>query len=170
MILVVVDDLAFVTADAVVRAADETLNPVSPEMSRLDRQAGERFATLRRVSTPLDAGAAVVTGGGDLPAPFVLHVVVRHRNVGTGREVVRRALVSAWQRAGDWGLSRIAAPLVGAGAGQLSLEESAELLAETFPDPDQGGCPSELRIVVERDEDRALVEAIVRRRRSDHAD
>jgi O-acetyl-ADP-ribose deacetylase (regulator of RNase III) len=170
VILVVVDDLAFVTADAVVRAADETLNPVSPEMSRLDRQAGERFAALRRVSAPLDAGAAVVTGGGDLPAPFVLHVVVRDRNVGTGREVVRRALVSAWQRAGDWGLSRIAAPLVGAGAGQLSLEESAELLAETFPDLGQGGCPSELRIVVERDEDRALVEAIVRRRRSDHAD
>jgi O-acetyl-ADP-ribose deacetylase len=159
VILVVVDDLAFVTADAVVRAADETLNPVSPEMSRLDRQAGERFAALRRVSTPLDPGAAVVTGGGDLPAPFVLHVVVRDR-----------ALVSAWQRAGDWGLSRIAAPLVGVGAGQLSLEDSAELLAETFPDLGQGGCPSELRIVVERDEDRALVEAIVRRRRSDHAD
>lgn len=163
MILVVVDDLAFVKADAVVRAADESLDPVSPEMSRLDRQAGERFAALRRVSAPLTAGAAVVTGGGDLAAPFVLHAVVRDRATATGREVVRRALVSAWQRAGDWGLSRIAAPLVGAGAGQLSLEDAAELLAETFPRT--GGCPSELRIVVEREEDRALVEAIVERRR-----
>jgi hypothetical protein len=51
------------------------------------------------------------------------------------------------------------------GAGQLSLEEAAELLAETFPDPGAGGCPSELRIVVEREEDRATVEAIVQRRR-----
>lgn len=165
MILVVVDDLAFVTADAVVRAADESLDPVSPEMSRLDRQAGERFAALRRVTAPLAAGAAVVTGGGDLAAPFVLHAVVRDRTTGTGREVVRRALVSAWQRAGDWGLSRIATPLIGAGAGQLSLEEAAELLAETFPHPGAGGCPSELSIVVEREEDRALVEAIVQRRR-----
>jgi O-acetyl-ADP-ribose deacetylase (regulator of RNase III) len=165
VILVEVDDLAFVTADAIVRAADETLNPVSPEMSRLDRQAGERFAALRRVSTPLAAGAAVVTGGGDLAAPFVLHVVIRDRSVEPGRDVVRRALTSAWQRAADWGLGRLAAPLIGAGAGQLSLEESAELLAETFPDLGEGACPSELRIVVDRDEDRVLVEAIVRRRR-----
>ncbi|MGE5231254.1 MAG: macro domain-containing protein [Deltaproteobacteria bacterium] len=165
MILVVVDDLAFVTADAVVRAADESLDPVSPEMSRLDRQAGERFAALRRTSAPLAAGAAVVTGGGDLAAPFVLHAVVRDRATETGREVVRRALVSAWQRAGDWGLGRVAAPLVGAGAGQLSLEEAAELLAETFPGPAPGGCPSELTIVVDREEDRAVVEAIIQRRR-----
>lgn len=165
MILVVVDDLAFVTADAVVRAADEVLDPVSPEMSRLDRQAGERFASLRRVSTPLDAGAAVVTGAGDLTAPFVLHVVIRDRTRETSRDVVRRALVSAWQRAGDWGLGRIASPLIGVGAGQLSVEEAAELLAETFPEATAGGSPSELRIVVDRDEDRALVEAIVHRRR-----
>jgi O-acetyl-ADP-ribose deacetylase (regulator of RNase III) len=163
VIQVVVDDLAFVTADAVVRPADEALNPVSPETTRLDRQAGERFAALRRVTTPLDAGAAVVTGGGDLAAPFVLHVVIRDSTRRTDRDVVRRALVSAWQRAADWGLASIATPLVGAGAGQLSLEDAATLLAETFQ-AQPGGHPSELRIVVEREEDRALVEAIVERR------
>jgi hypothetical protein len=52
--------------------------------------------------------------------------------------------------------------LVGAGGGELTLEEAATLLAETFP-PGPGGCPSELHIVVERDADRELVEAIVRR-------
>jgi O-acetyl-ADP-ribose deacetylase (regulator of RNase III) len=163
VIQVVVDDLAFVTADAVVRPADEALNPVSPETTRLDRQAGERFAALRRVTTPLDAGAAVVTGGGDLAAPFVLHVVIRDSTRRTDRDVVRRALVSAWQRAADWGLASIATPLVGAGAGQLSLEDAATLLVETFQ-AQPGGHPSELRIVVEREEDRALVEAIVERR------
>jgi O-acetyl-ADP-ribose deacetylase (regulator of RNase III) len=160
---VVVDDLAFVTADAVVRPADEVLDPVSPETTRLDRQAGERFAALRRVTTPLDAGAAVVTGGGDLAAPFVLHVVIRDSTRRTDRDVVRRALVSAWQRAADWGLGSIATPLVGAGVGQLSLEEAAALLADTFH-AQRGGQLSELRIVLEREEDRALVEAIVERR------
>jgi O-acetyl-ADP-ribose deacetylase len=163
VIRVVVDDLAFVRADAVVRPADEVLNPVSPETSRLDRQAGERFAALRRVTTPLDAGAAVVTGGGDLAAPFVLHVVIRDSTRRTDRDIVRRALVSAWQRAADWGLGSIATPLVGAGAGQLSLEDAAGLLAETF-EAHRGGHPAELRIVVEREEDRALVETIVQRR------
>jgi O-acetyl-ADP-ribose deacetylase (regulator of RNase III) len=76
--------------------------------------------------------------------------------------VVRRALVSAWQRATDWDLSTIAAPLVGAGAGQLSMEEAATLLAETFP-TEQTGCPTELHIVVEREADREQVEAIIRR-------
>jgi O-acetyl-ADP-ribose deacetylase (regulator of RNase III) len=110
----------------------------------------------------LKAGAAVVTGGGDLAASFVLHVVLRDPDSGIGREVVRRALQSAWQRATDWELGIIAAPLVGADAGQLSLEEAATLLVETFP-PGPGGCPLELHIVVGQDAEREQVEAIVRR-------
>ena len=163
MIQVIVDDLAITQADAVVRPADETLGPVTPAMSRLDEQAGPRFAEQRRLSSPLKAGAAVVTGSGDLAAPFVLHVVIQDSDSGVGREVVRRALVSAWQRATDWELGTIATPLVGAGAGQLTVEEAATLLAETFP-AGPGGCPSELHIVVDRDADKELVEAIVRRR------
>lgn len=162
MIHVIVDDLALTRADAVLRPADESLRPITPAMSRLDEQAGPRFAEQRRLTTPLKAGAAVVTGGGDLAAPFVLHVIIRDPDSRIGREVVRRALVSAWQRATDWELGTIATPLVGAGSGELSLEDAATLLAETFPSGSEG-CPAELRIVVERDADRALVEAIVRR-------
>ena len=161
MILVIVDDLAMTQADAILRPADESLGPVTPAMFRLDEHAGPRFAEQRRLITPLKAGAAVVTGGGNLTAPFVLHVVIQDPDSVVGREVVRRALISAWQRATDWDLGTIAAPLVGAGAGQLTMEEAATLLVETFPA--ESACPSELRIVVERDADRRLVEAIVRR-------
>jgi O-acetyl-ADP-ribose deacetylase (regulator of RNase III) len=161
MIRVIVDDLAMTQVDAILRPADESLGPVTPAMFRLDEHAGPRFAEQRRLTTPLKAGAAVVTGSGNLAAPFVLHVVIQDPDSGVGREVVRRALVSAWQRATDWDLATIAAPLVGAGAGQLSMEEAATLLAETFPA--EAACPSELRIIVERDADRVLVEAIVRR-------
>jgi O-acetyl-ADP-ribose deacetylase (regulator of RNase III) len=162
VIQVLVDDLALTQADAVVRPADESLGPVTPAISRLDEQAGPRFAEQRRLISPLKAGAAVVTGSGDLAAPFVLHVVIRDSDSRVGRDVVRRALVSAWQRATDWELGTIAAPLVGAGTGQLTLEEAATLLAETFP-AGLGGCPSDLHIIVEQDADRELVEAIVRR-------
>jgi O-acetyl-ADP-ribose deacetylase (regulator of RNase III) len=163
VIEVVVDDLAFVRADAVVRAADELLEPVTPAMAALDRHAGERFTALRRVSAPLAVGSAVVTGGGALATPLVLHVVIRDRSAATGRDVVRRALVSAWQRAADWGLVTVAAPLVGAGAGQLAAEEAAELLVETFPPA--GPAPGRLSIVVDREDERALVSAVVERRR-----
>ncbi len=67
--------------------------------------------------------------------------------------------MSAWQRAEDWGLVTIACPPVGAGGGQLTLQESATLLAETFPRDGQ----TRLRIVVETQADLAVVEAIVRR-------
>ena len=162
MIHVVVQDLALTQADAVMRPADECLGAMTPSISRLDEQAGPRFAEFRRLTNPLKAGAAVVTAGGDLAAPFVLHVVIRDADKAVGPDVVRRALVSAWQRATDWELGRIAAPLIGAGVGQLSLAEAATLMAETFPRGSE--CyPMELQIVVERDEDRELVEAIVRR-------
>lgn len=163
MIEVVLDDLAFLGVDAVLRPADSSLDPLTPAMARLDRLAGAGFAAQRRASNLLEAGAAVVTGAGDLAAPYVLHVVLRDDRSPVGRDVVRRALVSAWQRAGDWGLRVVAAPLVGAGAGQLSVEESATLLAETFPRPGTADHPAELRIVVERDDERETVEAIVRR-------
>ena len=40
MIRIVVDDLAFAAVDAVLRPADEHLEPVSPESVQLDRVAG----------------------------------------------------------------------------------------------------------------------------------
>jgi O-acetyl-ADP-ribose deacetylase (regulator of RNase III) len=162
VIRVRVGDLANTAADAILRPTDESLGPLTAAVSRLDERAGPRFAEQRRLTTSLKAGAAVVTGGGDLRTPYVLHVVIRDQDVMVGREVVRRALVSAWQRATDWELSSIAAPLVGAEAGQLSVEEAAALLAETFPGRETG-CPTDLQIVVEQDADRELVEAILRR-------
>jgi O-acetyl-ADP-ribose deacetylase (regulator of RNase III) len=163
VIQVVVDDLALIEADAVVRPADESLNPVGSTTTRMDERAGTRFAEQRHLVNPLKAGAAVITGSGDLAAPFVLHIVIRDADSKTGRDVVRRALVSAWQRATDWELRVVATPLVGADSGDLTMEESASLLAETFPADDRT-CPAALHIVVDRDSDRALIEAIVRRK------
>jgi O-acetyl-ADP-ribose deacetylase (regulator of RNase III) len=163
VITVVVDDLASLRVDAVLRPAGESLEPLAAAASRLDQRGGQRFAEQHRVTAPLDAGAAVVTGGGDLVAPFVIHVVIQDSVKPVERTTVRRALVSAWQRAGEWGLGRIAAPLIGADGGRLSLEESATLLAETFPRPGAADNPAELCIVVDRQEEKDAVEAIVRR-------
>jgi O-acetyl-ADP-ribose deacetylase (regulator of RNase III) len=164
VISVVVGDLASEAVDAVLRPADATLAPVGAAAARLDEVGGAGFAAQRRTATPLEAGAAVVTGSGALTAGFVLHVVVADERGAAGREQVRRALVSAWQRADDWGLTRVAAPLVGTANGQLSLEVSAELLVETFPGPEGRQAPPELRIVVDAPAEREVVEAIVRRK------
>lgn len=161
---VVVDDLAFVAADAVVRAADEHLDPVTPATVRLDQLAGAGFSGQRRVQSALAVGSAVVTGGGDLAAPFVLHAVIQSSDEPVTAGTVRRALLSAWQQAAEWGLDLLATAPLGTGAGQLSLEDAALLLADTFPQP--GARPSRLRVVVDREEERLIVDAVVRGRRS----
>jgi O-acetyl-ADP-ribose deacetylase (regulator of RNase III) len=160
VIRVVVGELAREPADAVVRPADAGLAPVGPAAAALDQAGGDRFAAQRRTATPLEAGAAVVTGGGDLPAGFALHVVVADERGPAGAERIRRALVSAWQRASDWQLRRLAAPLVGADGGWLTGAEAATLLVETFRQ--QGDSRLELVIVV-GESDREAVEAIVGR-------
>jgi O-acetyl-ADP-ribose deacetylase (regulator of RNase III) len=163
VIRVVVGDLARVPADAVVRPADAALAPAGAPGARLDEAGGDRFAAERRTATPLEAGAAVVTGGGDLAATYVLHVVIADERGPADRDRIRRALVSAWQRAGDWGLRLVATPLVGVASGQLTTEESARLLVETFPaEPGEVG-PVELQIVVDAVAERDVVEALVRR-------
>lgn len=161
MIRAVVDDLAFIEADAVLRPADASLDPVTAAAVRLDRQAGPSFAAQRRVGSPLEAGAAVITGAGDLAATYVLHVIIQDPAVLTTRDTVRRALISAWQRAAEWGLGSLAASPLGAGAGLLDLEDAVELMAETFPR--NAECPRELTIVVERESERETAEAVVRR-------
>ena len=162
MITVVVDDLAALRVDAVVRPAGESLEAAAAAATRLEQAGGDRFADQRRLSSPLEAGAAVVTGGGKLVAPFVIHAVIRDSGSPIAHAKIRRALVSAWHQAGAWGLARIAAPPVGVEGGGLTLEDAVALLVETFPrgSPDP---PAELCIVVERQEERDAVEAILRR-------
>ena len=138
VITVIVDDLAFARGGRRRAPGRRVARARSPsEGSRLDRLAGERFAAQRRVSSPLQAGAAVVTGGGDLAAPFVLHAVIRDPPDAGGPGNVRRALVSAWQRAGDWGLGAWRRPWWVPDRGGLSDEEAARLAGRDLP-PEQG--------------------------------
>jgi O-acetyl-ADP-ribose deacetylase (regulator of RNase III) len=156
-----VDDLAFVEADAVLRPANDRLEPVTPGAVRLDRQAGSAFAAECRSAVALDAGSAIITRGGELAAGFVLHVILQDQDSAASPDLVRRALAAAWRRASEWGLSALASAPIGAGPGLLDLDDAAVLMTETLlgaPEPR----PS-LTIVHEREPDRELVDAAVRR-------
>jgi len=156
---VTVDDLAFVEADAVVRPATHTLDPASPAAVRLDQMAGAAFEAQRRLTAPLEVGAAVVTPGGELAAPLVIHVVIRSDDENPDQRSIRQALDSAWHRAAEWGLARVAMPLLGAGAGQLSLEQAARMLASSLEAAGtRGGKPSEVTVVVDRADEYAIVD------------
>lgn len=161
MIRVVVDDLAFLEVDAVLRPANHALEPISTAANLLDRMAGDEFAGQRRVSAPLEVGSAVVTAAGELAAPYVLHLVIGDAETNPDRHTIERALTSAWHRAAEWQLARIATPLIGAGAGQLDPEQAAGLLRATLEARTRRDYPVEVQLVVDHQTDRDLLSALL---------
>src|SRR2546427_5480739 len=63
VIRVVVDDLAFLACDAIVRPATTRLDPTTPMVRRLEQVGGTEFVGRLRVHKDLAVGSAVVTGG-----------------------------------------------------------------------------------------------------------
>ncbi len=125
-----VDDLAFFRGQAIVRPTNEDLGATTPLLRRLEIAAGERLVGQLRVNEPLPVGAAVVTAAGDLPVELLVHGVVMSRTEHVTRDSVRRAFTNALQRLVDWQLSDIAIAPFGLGAGNLDIEESADIMAE----------------------------------------
>lgn len=163
MIRVVVDDLAFVPADAVVRPATAALEPTVPALRQLERVGGPEFWKQLRVVQELDVGAAVVTAGGGLPAEFVIHAVVMSSTKPVSKQGVRRALLSVLQRAADWQLARITIPPLGTGPGNLPMEDAARLMIDVLREAlPVVTYPHEVCIVVETDDDRIIFEAALR--------
>lgn len=165
MIRVVVDDLASVPADAVVRPATATLEPTSHALRRLEQIGGPAFWRQLEGNQALDVGAAVVTGAGELAAEYVIHAVIMSATEAVTPGGVRRALVSVLQRAEDWQLARVATPLLGTGPGNMTREDAAQIMADVLAVELRAVTyPEDVCIVVQSEEDRAIVEACLQHR------
>ena len=130
MIEVCTDDLAFIAADAIARPVDAELHATTPLMRRLEVAGGETLARHLRVNEPLAVGSAVVTPAGELGVELLIHGVVSSDTEPVSRTSVRQAVSSALQRAADWGIEHLALTPFGLGAGNLDIEESAEIIAD----------------------------------------
>jgi len=158
VIRVVVDDLAFVPADAVVRPTTALLEPIAPGLRRLEQLAGLEL----HVPSGLDVGAAVVTAAGELAAELMIHAVIRSEDEPVTARGVRRTVRSVLQRAADWELARIATPILGTGPGALEQEDAARILIDVLTTSlPSATYPREVCIVVETDEERELVSTLL---------
>lgn len=164
MIRVVVDDLAFLETDAIVRPATARLDPTTPAVRRLETIGGSEFLNRLRLQKELAVGAAVVTaGGGNLPAEFVIHAVIQSDTEPVTREAVARAWLSALERAREWEFDRVTVPPIGTGAGNLALEDAASIMVTVLKSHiGESPYPSDICIVVETPEDREAFEAALR--------
>ena len=165
MIRVVVDDLAFLAADAIVRPATTRLDPTTPAVRRLETVGGSEFAGHLRLHKELPVGAAVVTaGGGDLPAEFVIHAVIRSDTEPVTRDGVARAWRSALQQVQEWEFGTVTVPPIGTGAGNLTVEDAAEIMVPILKVHLGGAAfPADVAFVVETPAERDAFEAVLRR-------
>jgi O-acetyl-ADP-ribose deacetylase len=164
VIRVVVDDLAFLPSDAIVRPATSRLDATTPAVRRLEAVGGAEFADRLHVHKELGIGSAVVTGGGGLPAEFVIHAVIRSKTEPVSPSGVRQAWASVLRRAVEWEFPRITTPPLGIGAGNLSVEDAAEIMVGVLRvHLAQASFPAEVSFVVETEEEREVFEAILKR-------
>jgi len=164
VIRVVVDDLAFVEADALIRPTTAFLEATSVSLRRLEHVGGPPFWSQLTTHGELAVGSAVVTSSGDLTADLVVHAVICSQEQPVTVHSVKRALLSALQRAGDWHLSLVAVPPMGTGAGNLEMEDAAAAMVEVLAAAmATAAYPKDVCIVVDDDEQKALFEAYLRR-------
>ena len=150
MIRVVRGNIEEFEGDAVARPVGSDGEAVSAVARRLEVVGGDEMTARLQRMGEMPVGGAFLTPGGELPARFVLHLVVRSPEEPTSWHTIQRALLNALGRAHDWDLASLAIPPLGLGAGNLDSEEAASLLVAVLQDHlEQGRTPSELVIVVE---------------------
>lgn len=150
MIRVVRGDLAAAGAECVLRPIRSDGAPVTTVSRRLEALAGERVAARVEAQGDSPVGTAFITPGGDLPASFLVHVVLQSVDEPPTRHAVQRCLVNALRRAADVGIASIALPPLGGGAGNLDLEETARTMVDVIGiHVADGRPPLEFQVVVE---------------------
>lgn len=155
-----VDDLAFYEGEAIARPVNAMLGATTPVMRRLEQAAGAAFLDQLRLTEELPVGAAVVTGSGELPVELIIHGVVSSDLEPVSRATVRLAMMSALQRAVAFQIRDLAVAPFGLGAGNLDIEESADVMLEVLTDHmRRAAYPSSVVIIAETDLEQEVIRA-----------
>jgi O-acetyl-ADP-ribose deacetylase (regulator of RNase III) len=170
MIAVVHGDLAMVAVQGVVRPVTAEWTAVTSLLRRLDPLIGAEIEAQCRAMGELPVGTALVTGAGDLGAELLIHLVVRSATQPVTHAGIARGLSNALRRAEEWGIEALAIPPLGLGAGNLEVEESADVMLPILVEWQRtGGRPERITIVVDSDYEKDVFERAIARIESDRA-
>jgi O-acetyl-ADP-ribose deacetylase (regulator of RNase III) len=123
---------AEVDSEALLRSVSSTLEPDTPFSRSLELAAGPSVSDRLKGMGDLPVGAAVITPGGELKTPFLIHVVLQSAEEPVRVKALHSALQNGLRRAQEWGLESLAVPPLGTGAGNLETEESASEMASVI--------------------------------------
>jgi len=143
-------EIAELEVDALIVPATESLFMTIPVARAVKRRSGESVERDAVEQGPIEAGSAVVTSGGDLAAPYIIHAVAVGHDNRPDADRVRRAIHAAFEIAARLGLHRLATAPIGVDRGVFSPEEGAALMAEVLASRSSSGdsLPSSLVVAV----------------------
>jgi O-acetyl-ADP-ribose deacetylase (regulator of RNase III) len=128
VIRVLLGDPMAVEADALFRSIGVDFEACTALDDRVGARAGAAVASRLRAFGDVPVGSALVTPGGDLPFPFLFHLVLRSHEEPVSADRLRRALRNGLRHAAEWELLRVVIPPLGTGAGNLDAEAAAGIL------------------------------------------
>jgi O-acetyl-ADP-ribose deacetylase (regulator of RNase III) len=141
-VTVIVGDITQQRVDAIVNAANSTLLGGGGVDGAIHRAGGsqilEECKEIRRRRFPegLPTGEAVITGGGNLPAPYVIHTVgpIRGAEGGRDAELLAACYWNSLALAVQHNLSSVAFPSISTGAYRYPREEAAAVSSKAIED------------------------------------
>lgn len=143
-------EIAELEVDAILIPANESLFMTTPIARTVKLRAGEPIERDAVAQGPVDAGSAVVTGGGNLAAPYVIHVVGVGHDLVAVDERLQNAVDAALEQAARLGLHRLAMGPIGTERGVFDPERAASAVLNVLTRRSEAGAalPSRLVVVV----------------------
>ena len=148
---VISGDITKLDVDAVVNAANAALSGGGGVDGAINRAAGPELVRASRKLGPISAGEAVLTGGFDLPAKYVIHAVGPVWRGGDEGE--HEQLASCYKRAlelaNEYDVDSVAFPAISCGAYRFPVHQAAKVAVDSVLEfcEARERCPSEIYLV-----------------------
>jgi O-acetyl-ADP-ribose deacetylase (regulator of RNase III) len=123
-------DITKLDVDAVANAANTDLRHGGGVAGAIVRAGGRSIQGESDRVAPIDLGDAVATGGGELPARWVIHAATMHLGGPTSAEIIRKATASTLDVADELGARSLGLVAFGTGVGGFPIEEAARIEVE----------------------------------------
>jgi O-acetyl-ADP-ribose deacetylase (regulator of RNase III) len=127
-------DITEAHVDAIVNAANNDLKLGGGVAGAIRTKGGPSIQQECDKLAPVQLGEAAITGGGSLPARYVIHAASMRLGGRTTAPSLREATRNSLLRAKEKGLESIAFPAVGTGIAGFPLDRCAEIMGAEVRD------------------------------------
>jgi O-acetyl-ADP-ribose deacetylase len=148
-IVIISGDLVEQRVDAIVNAANNDLVLGAGVAGAIRTRGGATIQQECDAHGPIRVGEAAITGGGTLPARYVIHAASMGLGGATTSHSLRSSMDHAFRLAREHDVHTIAIPAVGTGIARFPMDECANIMAASLRDAlISGWAPQEVRFVL----------------------